>query len=142
MTAKRGPESEKAAYFVGFLSWLVPGAGHWYLGQRHRAGAIFLAICVTFLLGVILGGVEMIDPQNAKAWFCAQILCGLPAVIVTFVQDPNLKAGYGRGVDWGQVYTGIAGLLNLLCVLDALARSQTTVSAREPSSQILESKDG
>ena len=107
---------------VGFLGWLVPGAGHWYLGQRVRGVVICVSICVTFLLGVMLGGVEMIDPQNATAWFCAQLLSGLPGLIGTLAQNPDIPMGYGRGVDLGQVYAGVAGLLNLFCVMDILMR--------------------
>jgi len=121
-----GPES--AVYFVGVVAWLIPGAGHWLLGMRQRAVIIFVAICSTFLIGLILGSIELIDPQHAKAWFCAQILTGVPAIIATLLQDTATSitniASYGRGVDIGQVYAGVAGLLNLICILDALLRSQ------------------
>ena len=122
----RKTTSEKTLYFIGILAWLIPGAGHWILGFRHRAAVICITICTTFLFGVILGSVEVIDPQNAKAWFCAQVLCGLPAFIVTVVQEAAVPITniYGRGVDIGQVYAGVAGLLNLLCIMDALLRTQ------------------
>jgi uncharacterized protein DUF6677 len=122
-TARKKQEFGKALYLAAILAWLVPGAGHWYLGKRSRGAIIFLAICSTFLIGLYLGGLEMINPQGSfgsKAWFCAQILTGLPGLIAAIAQDPNIGPGYGRGVDLGQVYTGIAGLLNLLCILDVL----------------------
>ena len=127
-TKPKKPGPETAVYFVGVLAWLIPGAGHWLLGMRQRAVVIFVAICSTFLIGLVLGSIEMIDPQYAKAWFCAQILTGLPAIIATLQQDSTIIiseiSGYGRGVDVGQVYAGVAGLLNLICILDALLRSQ------------------
>ena len=126
MAKKASGQSNDAynPYLAGFLAWLVPGAGHWYLGQRSRGGVIFAAICATFLLGIVLSGLEMIDPQNAKAWFCAQLLCGTPTLISLLVQDQatTINEIYGRGVDLGQVYAGVAGLLNLLCILDVLDR--------------------
>jgi len=114
----------KTPFIAGFLSWLVPGAGHYYLGQRARGAIIFFTICNTFLLGVILGGKEMIDPHHAKAWFCAQALTGTPALIGALAQksEYGIESIYGRGVDWGQVYAGVAGLLNLLCILDVVMR--------------------
>ena len=124
-TVSRKAQAEKILYLVCILAWLVPGAGHWYQGKRRRGVLIFVAICATFVLGLVLGGIEMINPQGTfgdKAWFCAQILCGLPALITTLAQDPNVGMGYGRGVDLGQVYAGIAGLLNLLCILDVLVK--------------------
>jgi len=119
-------KEQKAIYFVGILAWLIPGAGHWLLGLRRRGVIIFVTICATFLLGVTLGSIEMIDPYYAKAWYCAQVQCGLPAIIVTMLQNPGIPISqiYGRGVDIGQVYAGVAGLLNLLCVMDALFRNR------------------
>ena len=116
--------AEKAIYLVGILAWLIPGAGHWLLGLRSRAIIIFATICLTLICGVMLGSIEMIDPHGAKAWFCAQVQAGLPAIIATILQDPSVTISqvYGRGVDIGQVYAGVAGLLNLLCILDALMR--------------------
>ena len=123
-----------AGYLVGVLSWLIPGAGHWLLGLRARGVIIFCAVCATFLLGTILGSVEVIDPHHARAWFCAQIQCGLPAIIATLLQNPNIGITdiSGRGVDFGQVYAGVAGLLNVLCILDALTRCQAAMSRNKP----------
>ena len=133
---------DNAIYFVGLLAWLIPGGGHWLLGMRDRALIIFFAITSTFIFGLALGSIEVIDPQNSKAWFLAQILTGLPTIIVTFLQnnsvgvmqtlDTSGNAIFGRGVDLAQVYTGIAGLLNLLCVVDALFRAQIKLVAQHP----------
>jgi len=123
-TKQSGGQTEKASYLVGILAWLVPGAGHWYLGRRDRAAIIFAAVCATFLLGVLLGGVEVVDPGYSAAWFCAQVLAGLPALISVAAQHPGLSPGYGRGVDIGQIYAGVAGLLNLLCIVDVLMPSR------------------
>jgi hypothetical protein len=38
------------------LAWLVPGAGHWYLGRRARALVFFALITASFLLGSFLHG--------------------------------------------------------------------------------------
>ncbi|MBN1846941.1 MAG: hypothetical protein JW810_14740 [Sedimentisphaerales bacterium] len=125
-------KNDNALYFIGLLAWLIPGAGHWLLGQRQRAAVIFVTISTTFLLGLALGSIEMIDPQNAKAWFCAQILCGFWTVLVTLLQNHSITINdmFGRGVNIGQVYAGVAGLLNLLCILDALYRAQVSVTER------------
>ena len=124
-TTAHKPKNENILYLICLLAWLVPGAGHWYLRKRARAVIIFVAICSTFLLGLLLGGIEMINPQGTfgdQAWFCAQILTGLPGLIAALAQDPNWPMGYGRSVDLGQVYAGVAGLLNLLCIVDILIK--------------------
>ena len=113
-------------YMVGIVAWLIPGAGHWLTGQRERGIYIFVGVGSLFLLGIMLGSIFMIDPSYSRPWFCAQILVGGPTLIATLAA--GLGSGiadiYGRGVDLGQVYTGVAGLLNLMCILDALVRCQ------------------
>jgi len=118
------------------LAWLIPGAGHWYMGHRGRAVAICLGISAAFLLGIVLGGIEVIDPRGdlfAKIRFCAQVMCGLPAMVGALMQNPNVAMGLGRAVDLAQVYTGVAGLLNLLCIMDILTLKVATKKAITPS---------
>ena len=123
MASKRSQNNANLAYSAGVLAWLVPGAGHWCLGRRPQALIIFVTICATFALGIHLAGIEMVDPHGSTAWFCAQMLAGVPALVAVLLQNPDVPAEFGRGVDLGQVYAGVAGLLNLLCVLDALMKT-------------------
>ncbi len=67
----------------------------------------------------------------------AQILTGLPTMISVMVQggpeSTNITHIFGRGVDLGQVYAGVAGLLNLMCILDVIvpkssAKQEATMS--------------
>ena len=130
---KQKANTEGLIYLVGIVAWLIPGAGHWLIGQRERAIYIFLGVGSLFLLGIMLGSIFMIDPAYSKPWFCAQILVGGPALIATLAAglDSGVAEIFGRGVDLGQVYTGVAGLLNLMCILDALVRSQFTDQEQE-----------
>lgn len=116
---------ERNSYIAGVLAWLVPGAGHLYLGEKPRGLLLCVGVCVTFFLGVLLGGVVMVDIHYSKPWFLAQILTGAPCIIATLLQNMlHTEVGVGRGVELGQVYTGVAGMMNLLAVLDALLRGQ------------------
>jgi len=121
---KRKENAEGLIYLVAIVAWLIPGAGHWLAGQRDRAIYIFLGVGSLFFLGIMLGSIFIIDPGYSKPWFCAQILVGGPALIAALAagMDSGVADIYGRGVDLGQVYTGVAGLLNLMCILDALVR--------------------
>ncbi len=110
---------------IGVIAWLIPGAGHWILGKKNRAIAIFCGIMFLFIIGIIAGGTALINPGHAKLWFLAQVFSGLPALIM----KTNADMGYGKGIDIGQLYTACAGLLNLMCVIDAL------IPPAEPGSQ-------
>lgn len=126
---------------AGFLAWLVPGLGHLYLGHRGRGLVCLVTITVTFWTGVAIGGVRAtIDPKERTLWFVAQLCTG-----------GNTLAGYGlhrmvdsaspsgapgsisphwAAVDVGTHYTGVAGLLNLLVIFDALARAEASPPGR------------
>jgi len=105
---------------VALLAWAIPGAGHFLIGERRRAGIIFVTITLTFVIGLYVGSIGVIDPINARPWYFAQILTSpLVGVLASLTRDGQY-AVYGRPADVGQIYTSIAGLLNLLCILNAV----------------------
>jgi hypothetical protein len=136
--------SELHAIVAGLLAWLVPGVGHFYLRQYWR-GAVFLAvITVTFWSGVAIGGVvSTVSPRSHPAWFVAELCTAgnalgglalrssLPEVRSA---NPSPYLATWPADDIGLVYCGVAGLLNVLVILDAMARggpeSQRHVPAR------------
>jgi hypothetical protein len=40
---------------AGFLSWILPGLGHFYQGRRAKALLFFLCVMPTFIVGCFLG---------------------------------------------------------------------------------------
>ncbi|MBI9017795.1 MAG: hypothetical protein JEZ07_11110 [Phycisphaerae bacterium] len=107
---------------AGIMAWIIPGAGHWVGGRKKQGITIFVGVFGAFLLGILLGSIEVIDPQYHSMWFIAQILNGLPAVLTAVLQDSGTAMFAGpKGSELGQVYTSIAGLLNLFCIIDAIA---------------------
>ena len=63
------------------LAWLVPGAGHAYLGRTRRAIIIFVTVSATFWGGIALGGVMTVDYQNERWWFLAEMLTGVHGLV-------------------------------------------------------------
>ncbi len=130
-----------AAPVAGLLGWLVPGLGHLYLGERTRGIVCLVTITATFWTGVAIGSVQTtVDPRDRTLWFLAQICTGgntLVAYAWHAIVTPNpspdrerasqaqaaLVVPHWLSVDVGVHYTGVAGLLNLLVILDALSRA-------------------
>lgn len=120
---------------AGFLAWLVPGLGHIYLGHRVRGLVCLVTITVTFWTGVAIGGVQAtVDPQERTLWFMAQLCTGGNTIAAyglhSFVepsptagQRPTAVLAHWLSSEVGVHYTGVAGLLNLLVILDALGRA-------------------
>ena len=77
------------------LAWLVPGAGHAFVGRPWRGLIIFLAIGATFWGGVAMGGVMTVDQKEQKWWFAAEMLTGVAAehLKTGMLQMAQAKAG-------------------------------------------------
>jgi len=110
---------------VALAAWLIPGAGHVVIGDRGRGLTIFIAITITFLIGIMIGGVHCtVNFQTNKAWFFGQIFAGGYTIASAIVGSvASAKPSYGKTLDLATIYTGVAGLLNVLVILDAMARS-------------------
>jgi hypothetical protein len=112
------------------LAWLLPGAGHIYLGHRARGIIYLVTIGATFWGGVAIAGVhDTVNPQQRFVWFIGQLCTGSHALVAIALNrhsgiDPREMVDTSfTSVDIGVVYSGVAGLLNLLAILDALARA-------------------
>jgi len=66
------------------LAWLVPGAGHVYMGRLARGIIIFVTIAATFWAGVALGGVMTVDHHYERWWFVAQMCSGAHGVVAWY----------------------------------------------------------
>ena len=114
---------------IGLAAWIIPGAGHFLLRERKRAIIIFVTITALFLAGLHVGSIGIVNHVTSKIWFMGQVLYS-PAVGIV---SQKVQAGYmdgegnrqeytsfGRPCDVGQIYTAVAGLLNLLCIFSAV----------------------
>ena len=105
---------------VGLLAWLVPGAGHFVLKEKKRAVIIFATIVLTFCVGIYVGSIGVIDRVGAWWWYVAQIMNSPMVAVLGRLTAGGAYPVHGRPNEIGQVYTSIAGLLNLLCIVNAV----------------------
>jgi hypothetical protein len=110
---------------IGLAAWAVPGLGHWLLGQRGRAIVLLAAIMLTYWTGVAVGGVRYtVDPGGNTLWFVAQSGVGpqVVALCLATARQP-VPAVPWPDSDIAVIYAGVAGLLNMLVILDAVGRA-------------------
>ena len=114
------------ALFVALLGWCIPGSGFFLLNETKRSIIIFVAICLTFAVGLYIGSVGVVDPVEANLWYIAQVLNTPLVAAIGYVTRAGGYPVYGKPNEIGQIYTSIAGLLNLLCIINAvyIARSR------------------
>ncbi len=136
----KGPKNRDIFFLVlvGLMAWAIPGGGYVLLGQFRRALVVSITILLTLGAGLYVGSIGVIDSIGAKPWYFAQVM-NTPAIILlgNHVAQANSEAAqvavqsgfsgplggypvFGRANEMGQIYTSIAGLLNLLCIVNAV----------------------
>jgi TM2 domain-containing membrane protein YozV len=163
-----GPaQREEFQPVAAILALIVPGAGHFYLGQARRAGLVALGILGLFFSGLLIGGIDVVDRRENPIWFFGQALVGpltfgvnhihqnhfkvldpatgrlrtarpeLRDPAGTIVSPPEIRGpggiarlgnpgdrppnsqSLGRMNELGTLFVTIAGMLNLIAILDA-----------------------
>lgn len=113
-------------YLICAAAWALPGAGHLWLG-RWQKGIIFLiTLPLMFACGLWLEGrlfpFEPSEPLVALAAF-ADVGVGIPYLIAK-----AMSQGAGRAIaptfEYGNAFLIVAGLLNMLVVLDTFDVAQ------------------
>ena len=103
-----------------FLAWLIPGAGHWYLGRRFQAVLFFSVLLCAFSAGFSMGELRIVTSRDHPYYFLGQIFLGLPTLVASWVTSGMEPFGAEiPGLDMGFLYTTCAGLLNALVIMDA-----------------------
>jgi hypothetical protein len=54
-------EPDSPQPLAALCAWLVPGLGHYVLGLKRRAYAIFAGVSLLFLSGLLIGGIDSVD---------------------------------------------------------------------------------
>jgi len=109
-------------------SWAIPGAGHLWLGRRTKGLILLVAVPLMFAIGLAIHG-RLVPPSAITGLFdLSDPLVGLMCLAdlgigaAYFVAAAlGLGAGDVRAVtyEYGNAFLVVAGLLNLLVVIDA-----------------------
>ncbi len=102
-------------------AWAIPGAGHLWLGRRSKGLIFLLALPIMFLLGLGLHGrLFPFDFSEPLVGLAALADLGIGAIYFV-AAAAGLGAGNVRAVsyEYANAFLIVAGLLNLLIVIDA-----------------------
>ena len=120
---------------VGAVGWIVPGGGHFLIGQRAKGVTIFIGVMLAFGLGIYVGSIGVINHAQEYLWFIPQMMVSpLVKFLDVVTQNKGLEC-FGRSNEIGQIYTSMAGMLNLLCVVNAVYLAMVKVCARQEETE-------
>ena len=133
------------------LGWVLPGLGQIVIGERRRGVFVMIGILGLFITGVFVGGIDCVDKDEDRLWFAGQVVVGPIAVGTAYANqgllksgkaaemvptppsmfDPNpsplgkpitVAKGLAHANEFGTLLCFLAGLLNLVAIMDALVR--------------------
>jgi TM2 domain-containing membrane protein YozV len=137
------PSGGVSALVSCVLAWLLPGAGHFYLGRRRRGAVFFCVVLATFLLGLFNDGRSYVaDGQQPLTYLAtlANVATGPLEILSRHAtyhrlayslpadeNSPEAQALLSAMRDkvkivtdeYGTTYLLTAGLMNMLLILDA-----------------------
>ena len=109
------------------LAYLVPGAGHLYLGRRARAVTFFLIVVLLFAIGIAIDGdLYTINHANGSVLRMLAALGSLGSGVIYWIATWMGVHGDVTSITFehGTAFTITAGLMNLLLVVDAFDIAQ------------------
>ena len=107
-------------FLVALFGWWIPGAGHLLTGRVKHAIIIFVSIAFAFTLGIYIASIAVLDPVNDILWYWAQIFNSPLVILLARIAQSNHLTCFARPREIGQIYTAVSGLLNLLCIVNAV----------------------
>ncbi len=118
------------AWVAGVAGWLVPGLGHVLVRRWARAAVYFLCVGLLAIAGLALRG-NIFSAHGNDAFdvlgFLADLGAGVFYFVARLIQNGGPDVSHAAG-DYGTRLFATAGVLNLLCALDAheIARGRKT----------------
>lgn len=112
------PAAAARPVYSTLLAWLVPGLGHLQQGRRARGAVVFVLLVGTFVLGSVLAEGSNLSRERHFYYWAGQFVIGLPAVLGELVWGDMRVVRDIPYVEAGLVFGCVAGMLNVLALLD------------------------
>ena len=85
------PDTGRLNIVAGVLAAVLPGLGHFYLGQKRRAAYAASGILGLFFGGLLIGGIDVIDAREDRWWFLGQSFVGPLALGANWLHQNHFK---------------------------------------------------
>jgi hypothetical protein len=135
-TTGASTRQKPSSILVLIAAWVIPGAGHLWLGRRQKGVVFLVTLSAMFAFGLWLEGrlfpfgsivTLLTDPFSSQPIVALMALADL-GMGLPYVVTRTLGGGEGRVVaityEYGNTFMLVAGLLNVLVMLDAFDVSE------------------
>ena len=120
-------EQKTQAVIISILGWIVPGAGHWYLGKFAKGLTFFIVLNGLFFWGMILHGeiaIPILDIHSQEFNFVNILIfifgCGNGIMtilnLMPFAQFGNIALST---YEVGTLFMVVSGSLNVFITMNA-----------------------
>lgn len=107
-------------YLAGFLAWLLPGLGHFYLGRRGRGVLFGVLVLTAIAFAVGLEGRFFHFSRGEPFSYAATATVAATGVPYLVLRARGYEGNtIAPGFEYGSAFLLSAGLMNLLLILDA-----------------------
>ena len=111
-----------------FAAWLVPGLGHWLQGRKARGAVLFLVVISMLVLGTALAQGANLDRELHFYYWSGQFMCGISAILAELLFSAGRLRAEIAYVDAGLVLGCLAGLVNILAMMDTYTVAEIRLS--------------
>ena len=101
------------------VGWILPGAGHWMLGQRGKALMFAGIVFATFFTGVALADGHAVSWEREQVYFLGEAGALVPTVVGWVLDRAITLDAIPPTYHLGLLYATVAGLLNVVVAVDA-----------------------
>lgn len=106
---------------AGVLAFLLPGLGYVVRGERLRAAYFAGGILLLLVMGLFIGGLDVVDRVSDRWWFIAQAGVGPIAWALDWLRaNHGGSPSIGRANEIGTLFVVLAGMCNAIAVIDCL----------------------
>jgi hypothetical protein len=109
------------------LSWIVPGLGQARAGQRDKGVLMGLAVLAVFAAGLAFSHGHAVDRGIYDVWWIGQNLCGGGSLVAALATGAMRMEAAPPNLDLGIVLCTVAGLMNLVVMVDAYTIAERSV---------------
>lgn len=118
--------------------WLVPGLGHLLEKRRLRAAVVFTLLVGLLVLGTWLAQGSNLDRERHYYYWGGQFLAGVPAMLLEAAHGHARVSGEIPYAEAGLMIGCVAGLLNVLALIDVYGFADSRLAEGASAPRIVE----